>query len=547
MNLTRADRLREAYDLFGAHSWSDACRHFDAVDEEDPLDGGDLERLAVAQFLVGRELESVDTWTRAFHVAREQDDLASAARCGFWVGFVLLNRGDLPGGNGWIARVRRVLADVDTSVVEAGYVRYLVALRTIFEGDDEAARAGFEEAARVGADFADRDLETLARLGQGRALIRLGRSADGVACLDEAIVMVTSGEVSPMVVGDSYCTAIEGCQELFDLHRAQRWTEDLSRWCEHHPDLVAFRGQCQLHRAEVLQLRGSWPDALSEVNRALQYHARPAGQLAVGAAHYQQGELHRLRGEVEQADAAYEAARRRGRQPQPGLALLRLAEGRIAEADAAIRRALAEADDVTARSRLLPAAVEVLAVTGDLGAAREAADELETTAASYGSQMLDAMTAQSQGMVRVTADEPGDALPLLRQALEQWHALDVPYEAARVHVLIGQASRALGDEEGARSEWTAARETFADLNAQPDLKRLDRLIGQNAGRNTHGLSERQLEVLKHVAAGRTNREIADALVISHRTVERHVSDIFTKLDLSSRAAATAYAYEHDLV
>jgi len=517
------------------------------VDEEEPLGGDDLQRLAMAQYLVGRELESVDTWTRTFHVARELHDLAWAARCGFWVGFVLLNRGDLAGGNGWIARVRRLLADVDASVVEAGYVCYLVALRTIFEGDDEGACAGFEEAARVGVGFADRDLETLARLGQGRALIRLGRSEDGVACLDEAIVTVGSGEVSPVVVGDSYCTAIEGCQELFDLHRAQRWTEDLSRWCENHPDLVAFRGQCLLHRAEVLQLRGSWPDALSEVGRALRYHARPTGHLAMAAAYYQQGELHRLRGEVEQADIAYEAARRRGRHPQPGLALLRLAEGRVAEANAAIRRALAEADDLTTRSRLLPAAVEVLAVAGDLHAARKAGNELETTAAGYGSQMLDAVTAQSQGVVRVAADEPEDALPLLRQALEQWHALDVPYEAARVHVLIGQASRALGDEEGARSEWAAARETFADLDAQPDLKRLDGLIAEDADRDTHGLSERQLEVLEHVAAGRTNREIADALVISHRTVERHVSDIFTKLDVSSRAAATAYAYEHDLV
>lgn len=358
---------------------------------------------------------------------------------------------------------------------------------------------------------------------------------------------VASGEVSPVVVGDSYCTAIEGCQELFDLHRAQRWTEDLSRWCENHPDLIAFRGQCLLHRAEVLQLRGSWPDALSEVDRALQYHTRPAGQLAVGAAYYQQGELHRLRGEDEQADVAYEAARRRGRHPQPGLALLRLAQGRIAEADAAIRRALAEADDRTTRSRLLPAAAEVLAVAGDLDAAREAGNELETTAAGYGSQMLDAVTAQSQGLVRVAADESEAALPWLRRALEQWHALDVPYEAARVHVLIGRASRALGDGEGARSEWAVAREIFADLDAHPDLERLDGLIAAGAGPDTHGLSERQLEVLQHVAAGCTNREIADALVISHRTVERHVSDIFTKLDVSSRAGATAYAYEHDLV
>jgi len=545
--MTRADGLREARDLFVAHEWSDACTHFEGVDEEEPLGSDDLARLAVAQYLVGRELESVDTWTRAFHVAREQDEVARAVRCGFWVGFVLLNRGDVPGGNGWIARVQRVLADVDAGVVEAGYVRYLDALRTIFEGDDETARAGFEEAAQVGVRFGDCDLETLARLGQGRALIRLGCPEDGVACLDEAIVAVTSGEVSAVVVGDSYCTAIEGCQELFDLHRAQRWTEDLSRWCEKHPDLVAFRGQCLLHRAEVLQLRGWWPDALSEVDRALEHHARPAGQLAIGAAYYQQGELHRLRGEVEQAEAAYQEARRRGRQPQPGLALLRLAAGQVAEADAAIRRALAESDDPTMRSWLLPAAVEVLLAAGDLDGALKACNELEATAAGYRSRMLAAVTAQSRGTVLVAADEPEDALPLLRQALEQWHGLDVPYEAARVLVLVGQASRVLGDEEGAQSEWATAREIFADLGARPDLERLDALVAGHADRDTCGLSGRQLEVLQHLAGGRTNREIADALVISHRTVERHVSDIFAKLDVSSRAAATAYAYEHDLV
>ncbi|MDP8927736.1 MAG: LuxR C-terminal-related transcriptional regulator [Actinomycetota bacterium] len=547
MTMARADRLREARESFVEHQWSDACTHFEAVDEEEPLGSDDLERLAAAQYLIGRELESVDTWSRAFHISREQDEPARAARCGFWVGFVLLNRSDLPGGNGWIARVRRVLAGVDAGVVEAGYLRYLVALRAIFDGDAEGARAGFEQATQICVRFGDRDLETLALLGQGRAVIRLGRPEDGVACLDEAIVAVTSGEVSPIVVGDSYCTAIEGCQELFDLHRAQRWTEDLTRWCENHPDLVAFRGQCLLHRAEVLQLRGSWPDALSEVDRALEYRGRPAGQLATGAVYYQQGELHRLRGEVEQAEVAYEEARRRGRQPQPGLALLRLAGGQVAKADAAIRRALAEADDPTMRSWLLPAAVEVLVAAGDIDAALEACSELETTAAGYRSQMLDAVTAHSRGMIRVAADEPEDALPLLRRAMEKWHALDVPYETARVHVLIGHASRALGDDEGTRSEWAAARETFAGLGAQPDLERLDGLTEEEADRKTHGLSARQLEVLQHVAAGRTNREIADALVISRRTVERHVSDIFTKLEVPSRAAATAYAYEHDLI
>ena len=546
MTMARADRLREARALFIARQWSAACAHFEAVDDEELLGSDDLERLAEAQYLIGRELESVDTWSRAFRISREQDERAWAARCGFWVGFVLLNRGDLASGNGWIARVQRELAGIG-GVVEAGYVRYLVALRAIFGGDAEGAYAGFDEAAQVGVRFGDRDLETLARLGQGRALIRLERPEDGVACLDEAIVAVTSGEVSPIVVGDSYCTAIEGCQELFDLRRAHRWTEDLSRWCEGHPDLVAFRGQCLLHRAEVLQLRGSWPDALSELDRALKHRGRPAGHLATGAVYYQQGELHRLRGEAEQAEVAYEEARRHGRQPQPGLALLRLAGGQVTKADAAIRRALAEADDPTRRSWLLPAAVEVLVAKADVDSALETCAELKATAAGYRSQMLDAVTAHSQGMVRVAAGEPEEALPLLGQALEKWHALDVPYEAARVHVLLGQASHALGDEEGARAEWAAARETFAGLGAQPDLKRLDGLIEEEADRGAHGLSERQLEVLQHVAAGQTNREIADALVISHRTVERHVSDIFTKLDVSSRAAATSYAYEHDLI
>lgn len=533
--------------MFATRQWRDACTLFEAMDGEEPLRSDDLERLAAAQYLIGRELESLDTWSRAFRIRREQDQLAWAARCGFWVGFVLLNRGDVPGGNGWISRVQRVLAGLDAGVVEAGYLRYLVALRAIFDGDAEGARGGFEEAAQLGVRFGDRDLETLARLGQGRALIRLGRPTEGVACLDEAIVAITWSEVSPIVVGDSYCTAIEGCQELFDLHRAQRWTEELTRWCESHPELVAFRGQCQLHRAEVLQQRGSWSDAQSEVDRALEHRGRPAGQIATGAVYYQQGELHRLRGGVKQAEVAYEEAHRRGRQPQPGLALLRLAEGQVAQADAAIRRTLAETDDPTMRSRLLPAAVEVLVAAGDLDAALAACSELERAAADYRSLMLDAATTYSRGVVQLAAGEPGDALPSLRQAMEKWRALDVPYEAARVQVLIGQASHALGDEEGARSEWEAARETFTGLGAQPDVARVDGLIEEKADRQTHGLSERQLEVLQHIAAGRRNREIADILVISRRTVERHVSDIFTKLDLSSRSAATAYAYEHNLV
>jgi DNA-binding CsgD family transcriptional regulator len=544
--MTRSAALTRGRASFAADVWADARDDLSAADEDAPLGLEDLERLAVASYLVGDDDGSVDAWGRAYHAARERPDVPGAVRCAFWAAFVLLNRGLLPESGGWVARGQRLIDKDRDGVVERGYLRYLMALRAVFEDDDEDARTGFDEAVAFGERFADADLETMARLGQGRVLIRLGHVVQGVTCVDEAMVAVTGGEVSPIVVGDSYCSAIEACQEMFDVGRAQRWTEGLDRWCDRHPSLVAFRGQCLVHRSEILQLRGDWPDALSAARRARRRLSRPEGQLAIGAAYYQQGELHRIRGEFDAADAAYRQARRRGREPQPGLAQLRLAQGNPSVAAAAIRRRLAETIDRPDRSRVLPVAVEILLTVGDTDAARAAVVELEHLAAHHNSRMLDAVTAQARGAVDLADGEPAAALSSLRRALELWQQLDAPYEGARVRVLLGRACLDLDDAEAAGAEWEAAREVLTTLGAAPDLAHVERRVRALTGTTAGGLTERELEVLRGVARGSSNRAIAAELVISHRTVERHVSNLFTKLGVESRSQAAAYAVRHGL-
>jgi DNA-binding CsgD family transcriptional regulator len=531
----------------GGKAWADAYERLSAADQAAPLGPDDLERLATAAFLVGREDESAEAWARAHHQLLARGEPGRAARCAFWVAFELLNRGELARGSGWGARARRVLAGAGEDRAEHGYVTYLGAFQSYIEGDVAAARAGFEQAAADGDRWGDPDLAALARVGVGRALIRLGETGPGVALLDEVMVAVETGELSPILVGDLYCTVIEGCQELFDLRRAQQWTAVLTAWCADQPDLVPYRGQCLLHRAELLTLRGAWPDAMEEARRAAERFLQPTVHPAAGAAAYQQAELHRLRGETAEAEAAYRQASRWGREPQPGLALLRLAQGQAAAARAAIRRALDEATDPPDRCRLLPAAVEIALAAGDLAAARDAADELAGAAAGLESPLLRATAGAAQGAVLLAEGDPRAALAALRDAWAAWQELEAPHEGARARVLIGLACRALDDRDSAAMELDAARWAFQRLGAAPDLERMEALTGRAAAGPGGGLTAREAEVLRLVATGRTNRAIAAELVLSERTVDRHVSNILTKLGVASRAAATAWAYEHDLV
>jgi DNA-binding NarL/FixJ family response regulator len=429
-----------------------------------------------------------------------------------------------------------------------GYLLLPQALRLASGRDFTGAHATFTTAVGIGRRFGDRDLLSLARQGQGRALISLGRTAEGMTLLDEVMIDVTAGEASAIVSGVVYCSVLSACQDVFDLRRAREWTAALSQWCATQPGLVPYRGQCLVHRSEVMALGGDWPGAMREVRQARTRLSRPTPQPAVGMACYQQGELCRLAGDLARADRQYRAAHRAGHDPQPGLGLLRLAQGRVDDAVTGIRRTMdAETVDSPARSRLLAPAVEVLLAAGDVARAREAADELDALAAAVGSAHVMALAARAAGAVLLAEGDASAALGSLRRAWVAWADVDAPYEGARTRVLMARASRALGDDDSAEMEIDAALWVFRELGAGPDAAAAQSLSRRPQVAGGDGLTAREVEVLRLVATGSTNRAIASELFISEKTVARHVSNIFTKLGCTSRAAATAYAYEHDIV
>ncbi len=522
--------------------WADAFADLSAADREGPLDVDDLERLAVAAYMVGRDDACEEAWIAAHHAWLGRGEGQLAARCAFWHALGLFFRGDLAPAMGWVARGGRLLEESPRDCVEQAWLRMLTDLPRLFEGDAEVYST-FVEAGKIAERFADADASMFARLGRGYALILQGRTAEGVALLDEVMVSVTAGEVAPILAGIAYCQVIALCQAVFDLRRAREWTEALTRWCDAQPGLVPFRGNCLVHRCEIFQLQGAWTDALESAREACEWLAGPPAWDTLGSAYYQLAEIQRLRGELAEAEASYRQASLGGRDPEPGMSLLRLAQGRIDLALPAIRRALDEAQDPILRSRLLPACVEVMLEGGEVETARAAADELAGIAGEFDAPYLDALAADACGAVLLAEGDPRAALTKLRAAQRSWRDLGAPHQAARVRLLIGGACRELGDSAGAELEFEAARSALEELGARLDLERLARLEGsQRLG----GLSRRENEVLTLVASGKTNRAIATELFISEKTVARHISNIFAKLGLSSRAEATAYAYKHGL-
>lgn len=542
--LPMGEGIERGRDAFDRQAWRSAYQHLSTAAQDELLEVDDLERLAAAAYLAGLGEESSELWAQASQECARIGDVARAARCAFWLAFALLNGGELARGGGWIDRAQRLLDQRRIDCVEQGYLRYGAALRAVFSGQLAAALAGFHEAAGMGERFQDVELTTLARISEGRCLIYAGEVAAGVALLDEAMVAVEAREVSAIATGDAFCTVIEGCRELFDVARAREWTAALSRWCAAQPELVLYRGQCLVHRAEILRLRGAWDEALDEVDRALARLAKPMSPRILGAAAYTRAEIHRLRGDFAAAEDSYREAAEHGHEPQPGLALLRLAQGRTDVATAAIRRAEQEAEDPLNRATLLGPYVEIVLAAGDVDAAQSAAEELALLTTELRQPYLDAVVAHATGMVHLAAGDPRTGLVMLRRAWRGWHHLEAPYEAARSRVQIALACRALDDADGADMELDAAKAAFETLGAIPDAAAVTRASGgeQRPG----GLTARELEVLALVAKGSTNRQIAVQLVISEKTVASHVGHILTKLGLSSRSAATAYAYEHGL-
>jgi DNA-binding CsgD family transcriptional regulator/tetratricopeptide (TPR) repeat protein len=541
-------RARRAYD---ARAWKDAYEAFSQASSEAPLDADDLQRLAWAALLSGHEQGSFDALEQLHQHCLDVGDPLRAARAAFWLGLRLVSRGDTSRAGGWLSRAQRLVDGVPHDCAEQGYMKLPIVFRSSATGDHAAALAAAAEAAAIGDRFGDLELSTLGRFFEGRTLIRLGRLADGMPLIDEAMLAVTSGRLLPHITGVIYCSVIATCQQTYAVARAREWTAALSDWCRDQPQLVPFAGACLIHRSEIMQLGGAWPEAFEQA-RLASAHLATTTVVEAGGAFYQEGELHRLRGELAEAEAAYVRARERGRDPQPGVALLRVAQGRVDVAVPAMRRVLAATSDRLQRARFLPAHVEILLAAGELAEARSAADELNAIAEGFGMETLSAIAWHASGAVTLAEGDALAAVEPLRRAHEVWQRVGAPYLAARLRVLVARAFRALGDEDGATLELDAAQKVFVQLGAEPDVTALDALrapappsVGATAP--THGLSARELQVLLLVAAGKTNKVIAGELFLSEKTIDRHVSNIFNKLDVTSRAAATAWAYQHRLV
>ncbi len=532
---------------FERGDWSAALGRWTRTDAAD-LAPADRAAAGTAAFLLGRPMEAVDRYERAQAAHLAASDAPGALRCMFHLVMMLAVAGETSRSAGWLATADRQLVGLgDADLVERGYLAFAHMFHHLGRGDPAAAAASAADAAESGRRFGDADLTALGLCGQGRIAIRGGRVTEGLALLDESMSVLLAGGHSPIVFGHVYCTAIEGCQQIAELGRVSEWTVGLQRWCSEHPELVPFTGQCSLHRGQLLTAHGAFRDAVAEFDAAIERYRAVGQRAAIGLVAYERGQALRILGEAEAAADGFRLAREHGFDPQPGLAQLWLGAGERDAAEHAARRLLAEARSPVARVRTLPGAIAVLLACGDTAAARSAVDDLDALARDFGFDTLRAHAASASAAVELAAGDPAGALPYARKARELWSRLDDPYGAALARAAIGSALLALDDEESARTELEGASATLRALCAVPDAVAVERRLAPAAEALPGGLTAREGEVLRLVAAGRSNQQIAAELVISERTVARHLSNLFTKLGVGSRTAAAAYAYEHGLV
>lgn len=541
MEAVATAHLARARELHRTSRWEAACAEYAAADAEEPLAVEDLEAFAEAAQVSARGDEAVALLHRVFDLRVSAGELDDAAHIAFWLWWVLLNTNQVVQANGWLLQVGRTLGE---DMVTSPWLRIPEAM---FHGTT-GNRSHASELLRAIVDGSHGEVVPWALSMWGQTLIDAGRLQDGLDRLEEAMAVLVHDGLSPRVTPWVYCAAVRGCCLARDFTRARAWNRLMAGWLDSLGSLGgAYLGNCRIYRSRLMCLTGAWPDALDEIAAVCADLDGYAGWVC-GHAFYQLGEVRRLRGEWAAAEEAYRRAAGHGCPTQPGLSLLRLAQGELGAASAGVRRALVEVTGTPDRLDLLKAAVAIYLEEGRLEAARDAVAEFEEITGEVVMPVIEAEAVAVRGALALAEGDPAGALPLLRRAVGTWEEQDAPHEVAKLNVLIGQACRALADHDGARLQFSAARETFERLGARPDLARLDRIVAAtDAGSRTHGLTPREIEILRHIARGKANSAIANELHLSERTVHRHVSNIFTKLDVDSRTAAVAYAIKHGIV
>jgi ATP/maltotriose-dependent transcriptional regulator MalT len=536
--------INRALEAVSRGSWPEAYELFQRLDPS-VLNPEELESMADAAWWTSRLGESMAVRQKAIKGFTAAGANRRAAYAEWFLAIDYMLKGDMSVASGWLQRAKRDLEN-EALCIEQGYLALAEADGAKASGDYPRARELAKKAIGIGQACASRDVIAMGIQTLGRVRIAEGSLTEGLQLLDEAMSSVITGELTPLITGWIYCDVLTTCLEVADLRRAGEWTEAANAWCETLPEGTPYHGLCRVYRVEVTALRGAWDEAEAQAERATRELLAFEPQFA-GEALYELGEIHRRRGELAAADDAYRRAHELGRDPQPGLALLRLAEGKAAAASSALRVSLSSGSgSYLQRARLLAAQVETALAMGDLTTASIASEELETIASEWGSSVLEAIAVMSRASLELAEGDVDQALASARRAWSVWQDLKVPHEAARARLMTGKASRMAGDEERARLEIEAARASFERLGARLDARAAGELLKPHY-ELPKGLSRREVEILRLVAAGKTNREIAAEMFISEHTVSRHLQNIFTKLDVSSRSAATAFAFENQLV
>ncbi len=543
MNVVKAlHRAREAYER---REWLTAYKSLSDLDNT-ALTATDFITLAVTAELLGHSNDAIQALQRAHHTALDASAPIIAIRAAARLAMLLALRGETAVAGGWLANGERLLEEIGDDVVEQGHLLAARMLERVGVGDLETAAQVPPKIIACAQRHGDANLLAVGLNQQGRILTVIGQVAEGVRLLDEAMTGIVSGEVDdPLLAGEVYCSMIEACQWIGDWGRAAQWTRALTNWCDQQVGLVAFTGQCAVHRAQLMRLNGAFADAVVELERAVERYETAGNHTALALAYTERGDVMRLMGDLDGADQAYAAAVLHGSDAQLGRALVSRSRGDIEHSVTAVRRVLASVQGDIFRHRIIPACVEVLLAADQTEEAAALADELAAIAEDYNSAAVQAAAGAVAAQVSIAQGDAHAALAAAKSALHYWLHLDAAYEVARSRVLIGRALQLMGDEDGAVLELRTALAAFESQGARTDARDVTERLGEVD--RPGGLTEREVEVLRLVAAGRSNAQIANALHLSIKTVARHLSNIFTKLDVGSRTQATAVARRYGLV